>query len=611
MGMPGISLVFDFGGGPGPSVESWQQALEQTRCDGPSRQQMLFKDDCFRIGVSIYDGYPIQTRENDLAFVCLEGLVYGASQDRLMDRLLEIGGSPCDLQDPLDGLRPLLRDQDGEYVAVVYAKQARRLWISVDALGRLPLYAWQSPQTLVVTRDQRFVVELAGTRTVDRIAIAHLLLFGFPLGRETLLQGVERVTPGHDFAADANGVRQRSAVLGELNLEHKDHADRSLQQNVEELGELLVRSCRVRSEAAESQLLGLSGGIDSRAVGAAMIRAAIPFSAATFLDSGGVYQKEIAVAQEVAQRLGAPWRLFTTPPPPGSSLHRMLQMKLGLNTLGEAYSIDLFEMLRSAYGSRVAYWSGDGGDKLLPDQRPRLPGHGRGAIARYIIDKNRIWDLDQVSRLTGVSVPEIFASVEAIVEGYPELTASMKYVRFVLAERAFRWISEGEDTNRHYYWTVSPFYSQPLFRAAMGCPDHQKSGYALYRSLLRHLMPAITEVADANLGMPMSSPFYVWYRRARELSRRLPRLQQLLRRGRMVSPLQPRSERILDLIRSQARASASVRACFSPAAIEAIVATPAHSTPYALECLLTATSAVEQITDGRSTLRDSADVRFG
>ena len=609
--MPGISLVYDFGGGPGPSAEPWQRALDQARCDGRSRQHTLFQDDRFRIGASTYDGYPLQTRENDQAFACLEGRVYEASQDGLMDRLLEAGGSQHDPRDPQGGLRPLLRDLDGDYVAVVYAKQARRLWISVDALGRLPLYAWQSPRTLVVTRDQRFVVELTGTRVVDRLAISHLLLFGFPMGRETLIQGVERVTPGHEFEADAGGVRQRRAVLGELNLEHKDRAHRSLQQNATELSELLVRSCRVRREAAESHLLGLSGGIDSRAVGAAMVRAAVPFSAATFLDSAGVYRKEVAVAQEVARRLGAPWRLFSTPPPPGSSLHRMLQMKLGLNPLGEAYGIDLFEMLRGAYGPRVAYWSGDGGDKLRPDQRPRLPGRGRDAIARYIIDKNRVWDLDQVSRFTGVPAPEIFASVEAIVEGYPERTAGMKYVRFTLAERAFRWISEGEDANRHSYWTVSPFYSQPLFRAAMGCPDHQKSGYALYRSLLRQLMPAVTEVADANLGMPMSSPFYVAYRRAREFSRRLPRLQHLLRRGRMVSPLQPQSERILDLIRNQARTSASVRACFSPAALEAIAATPALRTPYALECLLTATSAVEQIADGRSTLRDFADTRFG
>ena len=606
--MPGISLVFDFGGGPGPTSESWQQALEQTRCDGPSRQQTLFEDDHFRIGASTYESYPLQTREDDRAFVCLEGQVYEAGHDALMDRLLEAGGSQHDPQAAPSALR-LLRDLDGDTVAVVYAKRARRLWISVDALGRLPLYAWQSPRRVMVTRDQRFVVELAGARTVDRLAIAHLLLLGFPLGRETLIQGVERVTPGHDFEVDSGGVRQRSAVLGGLNLEHKDRAGASFQQNVEELGELLVRSCRARREAAELQLLGLSGGIDSRAVGAAMVRAEVPFRAATFLDSGGVYQKEIAVAQEVARRLGAPWRLFTPPPPPGSSLHRMLQMKLGLNTLGEAYGIDLFDMLRGAYGPRVAYWSGDGGDKLLPDQRPRLPG--RGSIARYIIDKNQVWDLDQVSRLTGVPVSEIFASVEAIVEGYPERTASMKYVRFILAERAFRWISEGEDANRHYFWTVSPFYSQPLFRAAMGCPDHQKSGYALYRSLLRRLLPSVTEVADANLGVPMSSPFYVWYRRARELSRRLPRLQQLLRRGRMVSPLQPQSERILDLIRSQARTSASVRACCSPAALEAVAAAPAHRTPYALECLLTATSAVEQIADGRSTLRDFADARFG
>jgi len=111
--------------------------------------------------------------------------------------------------------------------------------------------------------------------------------------------------------------------------------------------------------------------------------------------------------------------------------------------------------------------------------------------------------------------------------------------------------------------------------------------------------------------MPMSSPLYVWYRRARELSRRLPRLQQLLRHHRRVSTLQPRSGLILDLIRRQAQTSASVRACFSPAALEAIAATPAHRTPYALECLLTATSAVEEIADGRSTLCDFADTRFG
>jgi hypothetical protein len=171
MWMPGISLVFDFGDGPGPSAESWQQALAQTRCDGPSRQQTLFADDRFRIGASVYAGYPLQTRENDLAFVCLEGLVYEARQDTLMDRLLEAGASPQDPQDSPAGLRPLLRDLDGEYVAVVYSKQARRLWISVDALGRLPLYAWQSPRTLVVTRDQRFVVELAGTRTVQSPAV--------------------------------------------------------------------------------------------------------------------------------------------------------------------------------------------------------------------------------------------------------------------------------------------------------------------------------------------------------------------------------------------------------------------------------------------------------
>jgi asparagine synthase (glutamine-hydrolysing) len=600
--MPGISLVFDFDGGPGPSAESWQRALEQTRCDVPSHQRTLFQGAGLSLGASTYEGYPLEFRGNDRAIACLEGRIYGADRDALLDRLLEAAASPAASTGEAGGIRPLLRDLDGDFITVAYAKQARRLWISLDTLGRLPLYVWQSPGRLIVTRDQRFVTELAGARQLDRFALTHLLLFGFPIGRETLIQGLERMTPGHDLEADAAGVRHRTSVLGGLNLEQKERAGRPSSQNAAELGELLVGGCRARGQAAGLQLLGLSGGIDSRAVGAAMVRAAVPFHAATFLDPGGVYQKEVAVAQEVARRLDAPWKLFIAPPPPAAHLSRMVRAKLGLNTLGDAYGIGLFEQLHAAYGPGVAFWSGDGGDKLLPDQRPRLSRGARHDITRYIIEKNQVWAPARVSRLTGVPESEIFASVETVVAGYPERSASAKYVRFILEERAFRWISEGEDANRQFFWTISPFYSQPLFRAAMGCPDRQKSGYALYRALLRHLLPQVTRVADANLGLPMSSPFYVGYRKGRELSRRLPRLQQLLRRGRMVSPLEPQSAWMLDLIRRQATTSGPVRACFSPAELESIAAARSPGTPYALECLLTATCAAEQIADGRSAL---------
>jgi asparagine synthase (glutamine-hydrolysing) len=289
----------------------------------------------------------------------------------------------------------------------------------------------------------------------------------------------------------------------------------------------------------------------------------------------------------------------------------MLQLKLGLNSLGESYDIDLFAALHAAYGDRLAFWSGDGGDKILPDQRPWLSSEGRAGIAEYIVAKNQVWELDEVAWLTGVPAGEVLAGVDAVVRGYPESSPAQKYVRFMLAERAFRWISEGEDCNRHHYWTVSPFHSLPVFRAAMACPDDQKSGYRLYRALLRRMMPAVAAVADANLGMPMSSPLYPWYRRARELSRRLPRLQRLVRRGRMVSPLGPQSLRIAEVLRRQAQSSPSVRSCFSPTALESAIANADRKTPYALECLLTATSAVEEIAEGRSTLSDFADRPFG
>jgi len=610
--VPGLSIFYALDEAVAPGDPTWERALGATQCDALSIQRTLFRDRRCGIGSSTYPGYPLESRETDRVFACLEGRVYGANAADALEGLLADAEAARD--DPLGALPRMLariEDWDGDYLVALYTKEDQRLCIVTDPMGRLPLYSGAKDGAIAVARDQRFLLELGNVRAPDRIGIAQLLLFGYPIGRRTLIEGVERLPPGQAWVIGPTGVRTGSVPGQAYNLEDKARATYSLRRNAADLAELFVHSCAVRGGAAGPVLLALSGGLDSRAVGAGLARARVPFKAATFVDSSGLYEKEVGVARAVAAVLGAPWQVFEMPPPQGDRLRRLLDIKVGLNTLAMAFSLDFFEMLKTVHGAEGSFWSGDGGDKVLPDHRPRLAPTQRADIAGYIIEKNHAWPVDHVSRLTGVSARDLVESVRSVVESFPERAAEQKYVRFMWSERAYRWIVEGEDTNRHHYWTVSPFHSRAVVQAAMACPDEQKSGHRLYRLFMRSLSPAAARIIDANIGVPMSSPLYVWQRRARELSRRFPRLQRLLRRAPVASVLAPGEARVRELLLRQTEGSAAVRACFSAEALREVASEPGRSTPYALECLMTATSAVERITEGRTTLDAFAEARFG
>ena len=610
--MPGLSLVFRVPGKGLPPRDRWLRALAAAHGDAPSVQTTRFEDACCRIGTDAHERYPIEVREDDRAFCCLEGRVYSRSVQAAAGDLQALA---VDLaRDPGGGvaaIRSLLAVWEGEYVALAYLKRERRLWIFSDPLGRLPLYALRSEGGLTLSRDQRFVIEHEGSAAVDRLGLAQFLIFSYPLGRRTLIRDVDRVAAGAAFRADPGGIRAIEGLGEPLDYERKDRAGIPAERNAADLVELFTHACRIRTQDDDRPLIALSGGLDSRAVGAGIARAGRPFDCYMFLDHAGVYAHETTVAEEVARVLGAPWRLFETPAPRGTALRRMLEMKTGLNTLAMAYSIEVFERLRGACGARFTYWSGDGGDRVLPDLRPRLSRRGKAGLADFLVDSRPIWSPEMVTRLIGVSGEDLRASVGEVIAAYPERGADQAFVRYQYVERGGRWVFEGEDCNRHYYWTIAPFFDRAFLRAALACPDDQKSGHRLYLRFMRRLHPDLVRIPDAGSGKRMDSPAYWWLRRAREEGRRFPWLRRWLRMHRPASVLQPRAELVSAILRRQLEQSAPVRACFSPQALAAIAAAPGDWGDAALDCLLTATCAVEEIMGGSSTLAEFGAESFG
>lgn len=609
--MPGLNLRFT-SSAAAPPADAAGPSIDRAAPGAPGTSRAtLFRDNHLALGATTYPGYPLETFEDDRVFVCLEGRIAGMDPRQTMDGLRTAGrDAPGDRDAAARAIRRQVENRDGDFVVLHYEKAAHRL-IVADPVGGLPLYGRAEDTGLVIARDQGFALSLAASRTPDRLGLAHLLMFGYALGARTLAAGVERLPGARMWNADRDGARFETFDDDVPDLTDKARASFPARRNAAELAELFVDACRERVTTGGRPLVALSGGLDSRAVGAALRRAGVPFDAATFADAGGQYASEIPVARRVAEALGAPWSEFHVPAPRGDRLQGLLRLKYGLNTLAMAFSLDFFGLLHATYGAARTLWSGDGGDKVMPDHRPRLSRAQAADIAGYVIEKNQVWPLEQVARLTGLETREIEADVREVIEAYRETDPAQVYVRFMLRERARRWILEGEDTNRSFYWTAAPFRSRAFVRAAMACPDTQKSGHRLYRLFMQHLDRAAAGIVDVNIGLPLTSPLYVWNRRLRETTRRYPALQRLLRPERGASVLRPAQALQGRLLAQQAESSPAVRAAFSADAIRDVGRSPERFSPHAIECLLTATCAAEQIATGQSALDAYAASVFG
>src|SRR6185295_17601737 len=132
------------------------------------------------------------------------------------------------------------------------------------------------------------------------------------------------------------------------------------------------------------------------------------------------------------------------------------------------------------FGRGIVFFTGDGGDKVLPDLRSRVdPGDADGA-AEALLRRHQIMPLEPVTAMTGISRVDIVLELRDRLNSYPEQQWIDRCVHFEIFERAFKWLFEGEDRNRGFVWSTAPFYAAPFFVAAMRYGSRHKAYRALY-----------------------------------------------------------------------------------------------------------------------------------
>lgn len=605
--MPGISFKYDLGKNSIKRDNLFFQSLNSIIHNSRYEQKILLKEDSYLLGYTKYSEYPIKVLENSKFWICLEGRIYSSDQTVINKELNDLMDNIFNNQAvETHKIVNWLLKTDGEFVIFALDKKTKDLAIINDALGRLPLYYYKNDQELIISRELRFILNLVEDNKFERMSIAQYLLFGYPLGKRTLLSNIYRLEPSTLIKLHNNSLEIKIDSLYTFNFEEKKYNNEDIAKNANELVSLFSEACKNRADLTNKNIISLSGGFDSRSVAACFHKNKIPFSAVTLLEHNKTNSSDVEIAEQLAKLFDIDWKTCILNPPQGKDLLTLIRIKSGLNSLGMSFILPFFDEIKQKYGSTITFFTGDGGDKLLPDLRPIKKLKDLDDLVSYIVLRNSIFTIHDVAAITEIQEREIINELRKNVSSYPEKRLDQKYVHFLIYERSFKWLVEGEDRNRFYFWSVTPFCSTPFFNYAMNCSDNNKSQYGLYREFLLKLSPSATMVNNATYGCSITSNKFKIIRFIMNVALRLPDLRKTVKRIKAKNGYKGNSN-VIKCLREQINNCESICRYLSCTELANIVDYSTNYSKYEIDNLFTITSVIEETCCHGSTIQKYYD----
>jgi len=192
---------------------------------------------------------------------------------------------------------------DGIYSAVIHDQPARKLHLLSDRHGLRPLF-WASygSKFMWASEVKAFLVLPKFEPVLNPQALEEFLGIGYLIKAHTWFKGIQRLAPATHLTYDLQdgSVKECRYWWWDRISPHPERVDE--REAAEELGRRFTRAVELRSGAEDRVGIVLSGGLDSRAILAAMPERRLPISALTFGMAGS---PDLRIARRVADLKGA------------------------------------------------------------------------------------------------------------------------------------------------------------------------------------------------------------------------------------------------------------------------------------------------------------------
>lgn len=434
--------------------------------------------------------YPLRQWNRSHHHVIFEGMVYPYREDVLEQTFFSwFDKHGFNAQK----MEQWVNSQDGEFIVLLVNSQTQQGVVLNDRFGRLPLYLLKEGRKLLITREISIANRLTTTPEADETGQLQTLLFGFPLGTRTLRKRVERVAPFSQLNFDLLNGRIIQHSSFEPGFGHKRLNPAILAELTGSLHEALQH----RLDALPNAALSLSGGLDSRLLAAlsAQIQPHLPLI--TYHDVYGSSDMDVEIAKQIAQRLQAEDRHQVLQLEEVNINHTsmLLAMKQGLNGLDMTF---ILPFLAHFYQNALAMLTGDGGDKTLDDLRPPVHPLSSNHLLVLLLQKHQAPDLEVIARMLVKNPKVIRDELSEEISALSQQKNELRYQEFLIRERAMHWLFEGEDRNRHYCWTSSPYYHPHFWATAMQLHMRDKAGGKVFKQILQTLPGQLGQLQNPN-----------------------------------------------------------------------------------------------------------------
>lgn len=248
---------------------------------------------------------------------------------------------------------------NGDFAFCIYDVEKKELFLARDRVGIKPLYYYFDGQQILFASEYKAIIEHNFPRKINKLALSKYLTFRYNYGRETLIEGINRVLPGETITFN---IKTKKITLNKYwQIQFDKQFDYSENRHVQRVTELLKDSVQLRLMSDVPLGVYLSGGIDSASIVALMHEGAADIN--TFSIGFGDPTDETTYARMISEQFNTNHHEFTIGPDIAKTLPKVIWHCD--EPLADPALLPVYYLSQQTKKHATVILTGDGGDEIF------------------------------------------------------------------------------------------------------------------------------------------------------------------------------------------------------------------------------------------------------